>query len=170
MSHFSIEIAGAVLTMAGLAGAFPAAAQPTDDAPITSEAAETWPEAWFEIFKLAPGKSQEFIRRVAWSDEVSAAAGLPPKQFFSHQAGADFDVILFKLVHRKEISPAQEAAMAAKRRELGLRSRPAYFHGIRELIAEHSDSKTVGPDSASRWLARLDLWRAGSSSRATVEK
>lgn len=132
-------------------------AEPAADAP--------WPEAWFEIFKLAPGKQEEFIRRIAQADEVAAAGGMPPIQLFFHENGADFDVILFKPVTGVEPTPAQAAAMERKQKELGLPSGPAYFVYIRELVAEHSDTKTYGPLSAAAWLARLDQWRRDNPPR-----
>jgi len=149
----------AVAVIAGVVGlgSLPALAQP---AAAQSSTEDTWPEAWFEIFKLAPGKQEEFIRWIARSDEVQKAGEQPPTQLFFHENGADWDVILFKPVRATKPTAAQEAAMAAKRRELNIPSGPAYFVGIRELIAEHSDSKAYGPLSAKQWLTRLDKWRA----------
>lgn len=148
----------------------PAAAQQAP-APAEGAADAPWPEAWFEIFKLAPGKQEQFIHRLALSDEIAAAGGLPPTQLFFHQNGADFDVILFKPVTGVVPTPAQEAAMAKKRQQLGLSSGPAYFVEIREMVAEHSDSKTYGPVSAATWLARLGKARAenASTKKATGE-
>jgi hypothetical protein len=150
----------------------PAVAQTVNPTrPVASPSVEApWPEAWFEIFKLAPGKQEEFIRRIAQADQVAAAAGLPPTQLFFHENGADFDVILFKPASLVETTPAQEAAMAAKRKELGMESGPAYFVGIRDLIAEHTDSKTYGPLSAAIWLERLDKWRAENPQGARRDK
>ena len=145
----------AVLTGAALlvALATPALAQaPSAEPP--------WPEASFEIFKLAPGKQEAFIRRIARSDEVRKAGGLPPTQIFVHEDGADWDVLVFKPHRTEKPTPAQEAAMAAKRKELGLESGPAYFVAIRELIAEHTDTSAYGPITAAQWLAKLDAWRA----------
>lgn len=148
-----------------------ASAQQAAPAPAPTPAdTEAWPEAWFEIFRLAPGKQEEFIRRIAKADEVSAAGGQPPIQLFFHDTGAAFDVIVFKPVTGTKPTPAQEAAMEAKRKELGIETGPAYFVAIRELIAEHSDSKTYGPLSAARWLARLDKWRAENPPRAKGTK
>ena len=159
----SIAFAAATLPFApALAQQAPAAAPAAADAP--------WPEAWFEIFKLAPGKQEEFIRNIARADEVAAAGGQPPIQLFFHENGADFDVILFKPVTGFKPTPAQEAAMAAKRKELGLPSGPAYFINIRENIAEHTDSKTYGPLSAGTWLGRLDKWRAENPPRKSAGK
>ncbi|MBB5707202.1 hypothetical protein [Sphingopyxis panaciterrulae] len=157
--RFAYLLAAAALPLAPAAQAqqAPAAAPAAADAP--------WPEAWFEIFKLAPGKQEEFIRRIAQADEVAAAGGFPPIQLFFHENGADFDVILFKPVTGIEPTPEQAAAMDRKRKELGMPSGPAYFVNIRELVAEHSDSKTYGPLSAATWLAKLDKWRAENPPR-----
>lgn len=139
--------------------AAPAMAQQIPTAPV-AQADAPWPEAWFEIFKLAPGKQEDFVRLIALGDEVSAAGGQPPIQLFFHDNGADFDVILFKPVTGVKPNPAQEAAMAKKSKELGMPSGPAYFVHIREMVAEHTDSQTAGPVSAAQWLARLEKWRA----------
>jgi len=159
MKHLTLVIAALALP------AVPAAAQ---DAPKPAATQEAWPEAWFEIFKLAPGKQEEFIRRIDQADQVAAAGGQPPIQLFFHENGADFDVIIFKPVTGFKPTPAQEAAMTAKRKELGMPSGPAYFVNIRELIAEHTDSKTYGPLSAATWLGRLDKWRAENPPRKSA--
>jgi len=119
-----------------------------------------WPEAQFEIFKLAPGKHEAFIRKLAQWDQVSAAGGQPATQIFIHDHGADWDVLLFKPFPTTPITPAQQAAMDAKAEELGLKTGPAFFLEIRENVAAHTDSKTQGPLTAAQWLARLDAWRA----------
>ncbi|MBL0914068.1 MAG: hypothetical protein IBJ13_00675 [Sphingopyxis sp.] len=152
------------LLAAALLPLAPAAAQ-TAPAPAPAAENAAWPEAWFEIFKLAPGKQEEFIRQIAQADEVAAAGGFPPTQLFFHENGADFDVILFKPVTGIEPTAEQAAAMEKKKKELGLPSGPAYFVNIRELVAEHTDSKTYGPLSAAAWLARLDKWRAENPPR-----
>src|SRR5205085_1398431 len=112
------------------------------------------------IFKLAPGKQEAFIRRIARSDEVRRVGGLEPTRIYVHEDGADWDVLVLKPVGQDRPTPAQQAAMAAKRKELGAESGPAYFLAIRELIASHTDTKAYGPLSAAEWLARLDAWRA----------
>lgn len=155
-------LAAAALPLPAMAQQVPASA------PAAAAENAPWPEAWFEIFKLAPGKQEQFIRDIAQADEVAAAGGFPPIQLFFHENGADFDVILFKPVTGIEPTPAQAAAMDKKRKELGLPSGPAYFVNIRELVAEHTDSKTYGPLSAATWLTKLDTWRAENSSRQST--
>ena len=119
-----------------------------------------WPQAQFEIFKLAPGKHEAFLRKLAQWDLVSMAGGQPATQIFIHDHGADWDVLLFKPFPTTPITTAQQAAMDAKAEELGLKTGPAFFLEIRENVAAHTDSKTQGPLTAAQWLARLDAWRA----------
>ncbi|MFM6932233.1 MAG: hypothetical protein ACKOUT_08320 [Novosphingobium sp.] len=160
MKIFSLALFGSLLMAA------PVTAQTTVP---TKAAEEALPEAWFEIFKLVPGKQEDFIRRLNQTDQVRAAGGLPPVQLFFHENGADFDVILFKPVAAEKPTPEQEAKMAAKRKELAIPSGPAYFVDIREFIAGHTDSKTVGPVSAAQWLSRIDSWRANNPPRAKLK-
>ncbi|AOR79389.1 hypothetical protein [Novosphingobium resinovorum] len=158
MKTLKFLLAGAATVLAS--AAFAQGAAPAASASGTANAAAPWPEAWFEIFKLAPGKQEEFIRRIDRADQVAATAGLPPIQIFVHEDGADWDVLLFKPVTGFKPTTAQEAAMAAKRKELHMESGPAYFLGIRETIASHTDSKAYGLLSAAQWLDKLDKWRA----------
>lgn len=128
-------------------------------APAYAEDTE-WPEAYIEIFRLAPGAQEAFVRLIARDDQVSAAGGQPPTQLFFHQEGAEWDVLLLKPERTVEPTKQQQAAMEAKRRELNVPSGPAYFAAIRKLIASHTDTKTYGPVPAAQWLDRLDKWRA----------
>jgi hypothetical protein len=142
-----------------LLGALLAAASVDAQTAVTDDG-KAWPEAQFEIFKLAPGRHESFIRKLAQWDEVSAAGGQPPTQVFIHEHGADWDVLLFKPFPKTPITSAQQAAMDAKAEELHLKTGPAFFLEMRENVAAHTDSKTQGPLTAAQWLARLDAWRA----------
>ncbi len=161
LSSLAVALSATCLVAAPAAFAKEKAAAPAAVVPATTvQLNDVWPEAYFEIFKLAPGKQEAFIRRIARDDEVSKAGGQPPMQIFVHEDGADWDILLFKPARTDKPSAAQETAMAAKRKELGMESGPAYFVAIRELIASHTDTKTYGPITAGQWLARLDQWRA----------
>ena len=151
--------ASSLAALALIAAPCAAAPAPAPAMPVANPAAVEWPEAYFEIFKLAPGKQEDFIRRIAKADEVSRAGGQPPIQIFVHQDGADWDVLLFKPVREEKPTSEQRAAMDAKRKELHMESGPAYFVGIRETIASHTDTKTYGPITAAQWIERLDQWR-----------
>jgi hypothetical protein len=152
----------AVLAMTATAAtaATAEAATPAKAAAPPAAADAPWPEAYLEIFRLAPGRQEAFIRDIARADEVSAAGGQPPIKLFIHEDGADWDVMLYKPETNDQPTPAQQAAMDAKSKELNMPSGPAYFVHIREMIASHTDTKAYGPISAAQWIARLDAWRA----------
>src|SRR3546814_13169972 len=85
------------------------------------------------MFRLAPGKTEAFIRDMALWDKVSVAGGQPPTQLFLHAGGEGWDVLLYKLARPKP-TPAQEAAMGAKIKELGMPTGALYFVGGREMM------------------------------------
>lgn len=145
----------ATLAIATLLAAWPSSPRAADDNPVT----------WFEIFKLAPGKQEQFMRFIALGDEVLAAGGQPPVQVYVHQHGAEWDVLLLKPSGGPDPTPEQEAAMESKARELGMPTGAAYFVAIRETVATHTDTKTTGPITAAQWLAQLDAWRAEQAAR-----
>lgn len=149
----------AVLVAATLLAAAKPAPIPSARSPAADDGAP-WPEAQIEIFKLAPGKQEDFIRDIARADEVSAAGDQPPIQLFVHQDGADWDVLLYKPFRTSDPTPAQQSAMDAKAKELQMETGPAYFVRIRQMIASHTDTRTYGPITAAKWVARLETWRA----------
>lgn len=113
----------------------------------------------FELFKLAPGKTEEFIRGVAIWDQVNAAGGQPKTQLYLHEDGEGWDVMLYK-PPRPAPTPAQIAAMTAKRKQLGLPTGPLYFIALREKVADHAHLVMKGPTLAEEWVAELDAQRA----------
>ena len=128
--------------------------------PALLDDGKPWPEAQFEVFKMAPGRQESFIRKLAQWDLVSAAGGQPATQIFIHEDGEDWDVLLFKPFPKVPITASQQAAMDAKAEELHLKTGPAFFLEIRQNIASHTETRAQGPLSAAQWLARLDAWRA----------
>ena len=113
----------------------------------------------FEMFRLVPGQTEAFIRSMAVWDKVSIAGGQPPTQLFLHEGGEGWDVLLYKPARPKP-TPAQEAAMAAKIKELGLTTGALYFLEIREQMADHTHFEASGPTTAEQWLKELDRQRA----------
>jgi hypothetical protein len=113
----------------------------------------------FELFRLVPGKTEEFIRSVALWDQVNAAGGQPKTQLYLHEDGDGWDVMLYK-PPRPAPSGAQNAAMAAKMKELGLTGGPLFFIALREKMADHAHLVMKGPMLAESWVAELDAQRA----------
>lgn len=118
----------------------------------------------FELFRLAPGKQEAFIRDMAVWDRVNVAGGQPPTQLFLHANGEGWDVLLYK-PSRPRPTPAQEAAMAAKIRELGLPTGALYFVSVREMIADHTHLEMAGPTTAAQWVAELEGLRAAAKAK-----
>ncbi|OHC99458.1 MAG: hypothetical protein A2885_22740 [Sphingopyxis sp. RIFCSPHIGHO2_01_FULL_65_24] len=113
----------------------------------------------FEMFRLVPGKTEEFIRDMAKWDQVSIAGGQPPTQLFLHAGGEGWDVLLYKPARPKP-TPEQEAAMAAKAKQMGLPTGALYYVDVREKMADHVHFEGTGPLTAEQWVAQIDRERA----------
>jgi hypothetical protein len=113
----------------------------------------------FELFRLVPGKTEDFIRGVAIWDQVNAAGGQPKTQVYFHEDGEGWDVMLYK-PPRTPPTPAQIAAMDAKKKELGLVGGPMFFIQLREKVADHAHLVMTGPMLAEKWVAELEAQRA----------
>lgn len=149
------------IAMAALALAVPAPAESKTD---TAETAVEMTTPVFEMFRLAPGKTEAFIRSMAEWDKVSIAGGQPPTQLFLHAGGEGWDVLLYKPARPKP-TPAQEAAMAAKIKELDLPTGALYFVTVREKMADHVHFEATGPITAEQWVAEIDRQRAEAKGR-----
>lgn len=126
-------------------------AQPAAEAAMSAPA--------FELFRLVPGKTEEFIRGVAIWDQVNAAGGQPKTQVYFHEDGEGWDVMLYK-PPRTSPTAAQIAAMDAKKKELGLVGGPMFFIQLREKVADHAHLVMSGPMLAEKWIADLEAQRA----------
>lgn len=112
----------------------------------------------FEMFRLVPGKTEEFIRDMAKWDQVSIAGGQLPIQLFLHAGGEGWDVLLYKPARPKP-TPEQEAAMAAKAKQMGLPTGALYYVDVREKMADHVHFEGTGPLTAEQWVAQIDRER-----------
>ena len=77
-----------------------------------------------EIYRIAPGKHRAFLEAVASYDEVNRLAGLPARQLFVHQNGADWDFLLLQPAHTPD---DKRDALDAAWDQLGLPSGPDFF-------------------------------------------
>lgn len=148
------------LSIALVALATPALAQDKAAAPPAVEM--TTPV--FEMFRLAPGQTEGFIRDMAEWDKTSIAGGSPATQLFLHAGGEGWDVLLYK-PSRPKPTAAQAAMMEAKRKELGLPTGAMYFIQVRERMADHVHFEGTGPMTAAQWVAELDRQRAEAKAK-----
>ena len=145
-----------VLTLALLGAAVSCAGSA---APVVAPAAATAPagagptsaSVAIEIYRIAPGQHEAFLRFIALCDQVNIAAGVPPRQLYVHQDGASWD---FLLIQPEDYTPAQDAALREAGKRLGLPTGANFFFEIRRYIAEHTDTAALGPTTAAAYLAR----------------
>jgi hypothetical protein len=108
------------------------------------------PKMMIEIYRIAPGQHEAFLKEIARYDEANRIAGVPPRQLYVHSDGADWDFIL---IQPDEYPPEKQAALDKAWKQLGLPSGADFFLGYRRFIAEHSDTVAIGPTSAADYLA-----------------
>ena len=105
-----------------------------------------------EIYRIAPGKHEEFLRQIALFDQANAEAGLPPRQLFVHQGGASWDFMLLQPAHHTD---EESAKIDAAFKKLGMPQGAKFFVTFRQLIAEHTDTN-VEATTAAEYLKKLD--------------
>lgn len=103
-----------------------------------------------EIYRIAPGQHEAFLRFIARADAVNIEAGLPPRQLYVHSDGEGWD---FMLIQPAETPADKRAALNAAWEKSGLPSGADFFFEIRKYIAEHSDTFAKGPTTATDFLA-----------------
>ena len=130
-----------------LAAATPAFAQGAPDAAPGQR-------SMVEIYRIAPGRQQAFLRLIARCDEANRLAGLPPRQLYVHSDGAAWD---FLLIQPAETPKDKQTALDAAWAKLGLPSGADFFLTIRQFIAEHSDTSAVGPTTAADYLTGVTV-------------
>ena len=83
-----------------------------------------------EIYRIAPGQHEAFMRMIALFDEANRRAGLPPRQLYVHQDGADWD---FMLIQPAETPDDKEKALADAYKALNTPSGPNFFVKLPQL-------------------------------------
>ena len=110
------------------------------------------PESQVEIYRIAPGMQEEFVKFIALCDQANKEAGMPPRQLYVHQDGADWDFLLIQPSHS---TPEQDKAWRAAATKLGIPHDGNFFLAVRKFIAVHTDTATQGPTTAAEWLSQL---------------
>lgn len=129
-----------VLCAFAFAASSPAWAQEEDEAPATQ----------IEIYRIAPGQHEAFLKEIARYDEANRMAGVPARQLYVHSDGADWDFIL---IQPAKYPPDNQAALDKAWKQLGLPSGADFFLNFRRFIAEHTDTAAIGPTTARDYLA-----------------
>ena len=106
-----------------------------------------------EIYRVAPGQHEAFLRAIALFDEANRRAGVPARQLYVHSDGASWD---FMLIQDAEYPEGKGEAVGKAWDEMRLPSGPRFFTEFRSFILEHTDTFVKGPTTAAAWLAELD--------------
>ena len=130
-------------------GSTAAVHQAAAPATATSEPADL-PESSVEIFRIAPGQHEAFLKLLADTEAAKSQVGMQPDQLYIHQDGASWDFVLIKA---KGQDPAKWKQVSDILHAKGHPSGPDYFFMIRKMIAEHTDTSAIGPTTATAYLA-----------------
>ena len=106
-----------------------------------------------EIYRVAPGQHEAFLRAIAQYDEANRRAGVPPRQLYVHSDGASWD---FLLIQDADYPEGKGPLVGQAFKDLNLPGGPRFFTEFRTFILEHTDTFADGPTTAAAWLAELD--------------
>jgi hypothetical protein len=103
------------------------------------------------LYRAAPGQQVALLKWMAQQDRASVEAGLPASQIYVHTSGDSWDYMVINPVTTK----AQDDAVEAAAKRLGLAIGPRASIEFRKMIASHTDTTSTGPQTAAQILASL---------------
>jgi len=110
------------------------------------------PRAVVTLYRAAPGQQVALVHWLADQDRIAAAAGVAgPTQLYVHTDGDSWDFMTV----RAATSPAQDDAIDAAARKMGLPSGPRVGLELRKYLASHTDTYTIGPITPVQYLAAV---------------
>jgi hypothetical protein len=118
---------------------------------VYAQAGPPAPRAIVSLYHAAPGQQEALLRWFAGQDRAAQAAGVAPMQLYIHTDGDSWDYMGINPV----TTPAQDDAIEAAARKLGVSAGPQASLELRRYIASHTDTFTIGPVTAEQVLARM---------------
>jgi hypothetical protein len=116
---------------------------------VYAQAPAPQPRAIVSLHHAAPGHQAELLKWFAQQDRIAQAAGVAPMQLYVHTDGDSWDYMGIN----PATTDAQDTAMDAAAKKMGLPSGPGVALDLRKHISSHTDTMTVGPISAAQALA-----------------
>ena len=107
------------------------------------------PKARVALYRAAPGQQVALLKWLAAQNRAAQAAGLPVGQLYAHTDGDSWDYLAIDPV----TTPAQDAAVDAAARKMGMAAGPAASIEFRKYIAMHTDTFAIGPVTPDQYLA-----------------
>lgn len=119
-------------------------------APLLAQANEP-ARAIVSLYRAAPGHQVALLKWFADQERVAAAAGVPPSQLYVHQSGDSWDYLLVA----PDTTDAQDDALDAAAKKLGVPTGPGVGVELRKHISVHTDTEVIGPISIADYLKRI---------------
>ena len=107
------------------------------------------PKARIALYRAAPGQQVALLRWFASQDRAAQAAGVPTGQIYAHTDGDSWDYLAIDPV----TTDAQDKAVEAAAKKLGLPTGPAASLEFRKYISSHTDTFAIGPVTPAQYLA-----------------
>ena len=107
------------------------------------------PKARIAIYRAAPGQQVALLKWLDAQNRAAQAAGVPVGQLYAHTDGDSWDYLAIDPV----TTPAQDAAVDAAAKKMGLATGPASNIEFRKYIAAHTDTFVIGPVTPEQYLA-----------------
>jgi hypothetical protein len=117
----------------------------------TPAIAQSTPSATVTLYRAAPGHQVELLKWLANQDRAAADAGVPASQLYVHQNGDSWDYLLIV----PDLTDAQEDAVEASAKKLGIPTGPGVGIDLRKHIVWHTDTIAAGPTTAADYLKRI---------------
>jgi phosphopantothenate synthetase len=109
------------------------------------------PQHIVSLYRAAPGQQVALLKWMAAQDRASAAAGVAASQIYVHTSGDSWDYLVINPV----TTDAQDDAIDAAAKKMGIASGPRASIEFRTMIATHTDTTANGPQTAAQILAAL---------------
>jgi hypothetical protein len=135
-----------ILKLALLSSALFAAGIPITHA---ADAAKEPPHAIVSLYHVAPGKHLDFLKWMAAREAVAKNLGLPATQVYAHTDGDSWDYMAVSPM----TTPDQDMKMDEASKKAGLTTGYKAALELRQYMASHTDTYTVGPVSAADLVA-----------------
>lgn len=107
------------------------------------------PKARVAFYRAAPGQQVALLKWLAAQDRAAQAAGVPTGQLYAHTDGDSWDYLAIDPV----TTPAQDKAIEAAQKKMGLGTGAAQSLELRKYIALHTDTFAIGPVTPAQYLA-----------------
>lgn len=107
------------------------------------------PKARVALYRAGPGQQVALLRWLAGQNRAAQAAGVATGQLYVHTDGDSWDYLAIDPV----TTPAQDAAVEAAAKKMGMATGAAASLEFRKYIAMHSDTFATGPVTPAQYLA-----------------